>query len=43
MIFSIGRTGPGAICFFTGLICVGLTVVLHYAIGVRLARAAAEE
>jgi hypothetical protein len=44
IIFSTGgRSGPGAICSFTGLICVVSTVVLHRAIGLRLARAAAEE
>jgi hypothetical protein len=44
ILFSAGgSSGPGAICFFTGLICVAMTVVLHRAIGLRLARAAAEE
>ena len=43
IIFSTGGGGPGAIYLFTGMICVVLTVVLHCAIGLRLARAAAEE
>jgi len=44
ILFSAGgSSGPGAICFLTGLICVAMTVVLHRAIGLRLARAAAEE
>ena len=44
ILFSAGgSSGPGAICFVTGLICVVSTVVLHRAIGLRLARAAAEE
>ena len=45
IIFSIGggSGGPGAICLFTVMICVVTTVVLHCAIGLRLARAAAEE
>jgi hypothetical protein len=44
IIFSLGGSGaPGAICLFAGMICVVMTVVLHCAIGLRLARAAAEE
>jgi hypothetical protein len=44
MIFSVGgSSGPGAICFFAGAICVVSTIVLHRAIGLRLERAAAEE
>jgi hypothetical protein len=44
ILFSAGgSSGPGAICFFTGLICVVATVVLHRAIGLRLGRIAAEE
>ena len=44
IIFSIGGSGgPGAICLFTSMICVVMTIVLHCAIGLRLARAAAEE
>jgi hypothetical protein len=43
VVFSIGSGGPGAGLFFTGLLCVGLTAILHRAIGLRLARAAAEE
>ena len=44
IIFSTGgSSGPDAICVFTGLICVVMTIVLHRAIGLRLARAAAEE
>ena len=38
-----GSNGPGATCLFAGMICVVMTVVLHCAIGSRLARAAAEE
>ncbi len=43
MFSAGGSSGPGAICLLTGLICVVSTVVLHRAIGLRLARAAAEE
>ena len=44
IIFSTGGSnGPGTVCLFTGMICVVMTVVLHCAIGLRLARAAAEE
>lgn len=43
MFSAGGSSGPSAICWFTGAVCVGLTVVLHRAIGWRLARAAAEE
>lgn len=43
-LFSIGGSiGPGAIFFFTGIICVVSTTVLHRANRLRLARAAAEE
>ncbi len=44
LIFSIGGGGSGeAIILFLIMICGVLTVVLHFAIGSRLARAAAEE
>ena len=44
IIFSLGGSGaPGAICLFGIMICVVATLVLHLAIGSRLARAAAEE
>ena len=43
IMFSISRGGPGTTFFVTGLICVVMTVVLHWAIESRLARAAAEE
>jgi hypothetical protein len=44
IIFSPGgRGGDVAICLFAAMICVVTTVVLHCAIGSRLARAAAEE
>ena len=44
MLFSFGRSaGPGTICLVFGTICVVGTIVLHRAIGLRLARAAAEE
>jgi ABC-type transport system involved in multi-copper enzyme maturation permease subunit len=44
LFFSFGgATGPGVILFFTGIICVVLTAILHRAIGLRLALAAAEE
>lgn len=39
--FAIGH--PAARSFITSFICVVLTVILHWAIGFRLARAAAEE
>ncbi len=41
--FSGNRSGPDAICFITGSISVVMTIILHRAIGLRLARAAAEE
>jgi ABC-type transport system involved in multi-copper enzyme maturation permease subunit len=43
IFLSVGRSGPGATFFVTGMICMVMTVVLHRAIGLRLARAAAEE
>jgi hypothetical protein len=44
MTFSFGgRGGTDAMVFFTGAICVVLTVILHRAIAHRLARVAAEE
>jgi ABC-type transport system involved in multi-copper enzyme maturation permease subunit len=44
IIFSTGGgSGPGTICFISGAICVATTIILHRAIGLRLARAAAEE
>ena len=44
IIFSAcGGRVDVAICLFAGMICVVMTVVLHFAIGTRLARAAAEE
>ena len=43
IFLSVGRSGPGATCFVTGMICVVMTIVLHRAIGLRLVRAAAEE
>lgn len=45
IIFAAGGGGTGTgdmICFVTGLLCVGATIALHRAIGLRLARAAAE-
>jgi ABC-type transport system involved in cytochrome c biogenesis permease component len=44
IFFSTGGSGgPGGICFFTGMISVVLTIILHRGIGLRLARAAAED
>ena len=46
MIFAFsggGRSSAGLLCFLSGTVCVVATVILHKAIGTRLARAAAEE
>lgn len=43
IILSMGGSSrPGVVFFITGAICVAATIVLHSAIGFRLARAAAE-
>jgi ABC-type transport system involved in multi-copper enzyme maturation permease subunit len=42
-VFFIAIGSPGARSFMTAFICVVLTVILHWAVGFRLARAAAEE
>jgi hypothetical protein len=42
-VFFIAIGSPGSRSFMTAFICVVLTVILHWAIGFRLSRAAAEE
>jgi ABC-type transport system involved in multi-copper enzyme maturation permease subunit len=43
VMFISSGGGPGVVAIVTALICLALTFVLHHAIGLRLARAAAEE
>jgi len=42
-VFSFAMGGAGAMLFIVGFICAVLTIILHGAIGFRLAHAAAEE